>query len=444
MTLQGERSSPALSLPKGLGGSKLRPIRVPANRTSFFLGVANGILFTTGMALFDPGTVVAVFIQRLTNSSVLVGLIVSLVPFGWLLPQLWQARYLEARPRKLGAYRASAAVRIPALLALTITAWLLIDSHPREALICFMTFYTIYCLASGMGGIAFMDIVGKTIPGNYLGSFFGARQLGGGLLAVTAGMFLVKPLLRGYGFPSGYLILFAVGTAVISIGLLCFANVPEPPGPARDTRRPLGTFLRGVLESIRQDRNLRRLLRLRWVIAAAQIGTPFYVVFCIDVLGAGEGMVGVYLAASTVGMVAANLVFAPMSDRRGHRWPIIVGTACAAVAAAFVALVALLPVPKAAVAFAFLPAVFAMSAGHAGQHLGTTSYILEHAAPADRPLYVGAVNTLTAPLAFTPVLGGIIVQSAGYQWAFLLTALGSAVALLVATRLGEIKRQVTD
>ena len=74
----------------------MRPIRVPADRASFFLGVANGILWLTGSALFDVSTVVAVFVQRLTESSILVGLIVGLVPLGWQLPQLWQARYLEA------------------------------------------------------------------------------------------------------------------------------------------------------------------------------------------------------------------------------------------------------------------------------------------------------------------------------------------------------------
>jgi MFS family permease len=418
----------------------VRPIRVPANRTSFFLGVANGILWTAGSAFFDAGNVVAVFIKHLTRSSVLVGLIAALVPLGWQLPQLWEARYLEAVALKLRTYRVSAAIRITALTALTVSAWLLVGRDPHLALAAFMIFYVAYCLASGIGGVAFMDIVGKTVPGNYLGSFFGARQFGGGLLAATAGVFLVKPLLRQYGYPTGYLILFAAGTVIITIGLLCFANVPEPPGPAREAPRPLGEFLRGARAAFRRDRNLRRLLRLRLVMAAAQVGTPFYVLFCIDPLGAGDGMVGVYVAATTLGLMISNLVFAPLGDRRGHRSSIVAGSACAAVATVLAVSVPWLPVSHEAIAFAFLPVVFLLSAGNSGLSMGTSSYVIEHAAPADRPLYVGALNTLTAPVAFTPVLGGLIIQWVGYSWAFSLSAVGSVVALFLALRLGDIVR----
>jgi hypothetical protein len=418
----------------------LRPIRVPANRAPFILGVANGILFTAGSALLDGGTVIAVFVQRLTQSSILVGLLVALGPLGWQAPQLWQARYLEARSHKLGTYRVGAGMRIGALIALTITSWLFVNRQPMLTLVCFVAFYATYCLGTGIGGVAFMDIVGRTVPGNYLGSFFGARQLGGGLLAAAGGLFLVKPLLRAYGFPLGYLILFALGTVIISIALLCFASVPEPPGPAREARRPLGEFLRRCLAAIREDRNLRRLLRVRYLMLAATIGMPFYVVFCVTALGAGEGMVGVYLAASTVGMFASNLIFAPMGDRLGHRRPIVIGAGCIAAATAAAVLVAFLPMAQRAAAFSFLPIVFLAAAGGAGMALGTNSYLLEHAPAADRPLYLGTVNTFTAPLAFTPVLGGVIVEAAGYRLAFLLSALASAFALFLATRLREIER----
>lgn len=418
----------------------MRPIRVPANRVPFFLGVANGILWQGGLRLIDGATVIAVFTQRLTDSSILVGLMVALMPLGWQLPQLWQARYLEARPHKIGTYRASAAIRIAALVALTTTTWLFVGRQPLAALVCFVAFYATYCLANGFGGVAFMDVVAKTIPGNYLGSFFGARQLGGGLLGAAAGVFLVRPLLRGYGFPLGYLILFALGTAVIAAGLLCFASVTEPPGPAREVRRPLGEFLRRSLAAIREDRNLRRLLRVRSVTMAATIGIPFYVVFCIQYLHAGEGMVGVYLAAATIGLFASNLVFAPLGDRIGHRWPIVIGACCTAVATIGAVMLSGLPIPERAAALSFLPIVFLVAAGEAGLTLGGHSYLLEHASPADRPLYVGTVNSLTAPLAFTPVVGGVIIEAAGYRLVFLLSAVASAVALFLATRLREIER----
>ena len=70
---------------------------------------------------------------------------------------------------------------------------------------------------------------------------------------------------------------------------------------------------------------------------------------------------------------------------------------------------------------------------------GWTSYVLEWAPEAERPVYVGLANTINGLAALFSVLGGAILQWTGgnYEILFILTAIGTLAALPLTAALPE-------
>ena len=70
-------------------------------RRNFTLGVLNGLFVGLGEALMDPTLVQVAFVNYLSASPLLVGLVVPLRDGTWYLPQLWVSSHLQSQPHKL-------------------------------------------------------------------------------------------------------------------------------------------------------------------------------------------------------------------------------------------------------------------------------------------------------------------------------------------------------
>ena len=122
----------------------------------------------------------------------------------------WASRF----PRQLGLYRGAAVVRALALAALTASAWLL-RHHPPALLGAFFACYAVFSFGAGFGGVAFMEVVGRTVPSRRLGAYFAQRLFWGGLLGAGAALAVRKTLeLPDEGLR--YAVLFGLATAFVS------------------------------------------------------------------------------------------------------------------------------------------------------------------------------------------------------------------------------------
>ena len=408
-------------------------------QAAFRLGIANGILFNLGVAFADPNTVLPVFVSRLTEAKAAVGLLSALGIGGWLLPQLLCANYMQHRPYKMGLYRATALVRSASWLLVVPAAFLLAGHAPGLALALFFVGFALFTLGGGAGSIAFMDVVAKTVPTNRLGSFFGARAIGGGLLAIPAG-FLVRHVLGpgGPGFPASFGVLFLLSAVICTAGLACFAFIREPVGESHPEREPLLRFLAGAPGLLVADPNFRRLLAASVCLAAVGMVAPFYIIFGRERLDMPAGMAGAYLSAQMLGSVLSNVVWMPLGNRHSGK---VVLYAAGLVATA-------VPLGALAIAWRQLPAgqgqaalyavFFAMGASGVGGFISFTKYLLELAPAADRPRYVGAFNTFGAAAAVFPVAAGLLIQHTSFRLAFGVAAAAGGLALLTISRLADL------
>jgi hypothetical protein len=294
-------------------------------------------------------------------------------------------------------------------------------------LVLFFVFLVVYSLAEGVAGLSFMDVVGKVVPLHRRGAFFGARRLLGGLFALAASVVVAWALSSksGLTFPHDFALLFGLSFLSISLALFAFARIDEPVEPVTHERVGVSAQIQRARRLPRQDTTYGRFLLARVLMVIGDMAVPFYVVFAKESLGAPSGLVGVYLATTTVSALLANLWVARASDRQGNRQLLVVaclvGLASPALALVFDWWRG--PVLLFALAFAF-NGVYNTAAWVA--HF---NFLLEIAPPGDRPIYVGTANTLVGIAILASSGGGALVDWLGFSALFGL----ALVALMVAT-----------
>jgi len=402
---------------------------------AYWLGVFNGVVFTTGVAFVDPATVLPTFVSRLTDSGVAVGLIYAIGMGGWYLPQLLAASYAQPMPHKRPLYMLAVYLRGTGWAIAIPAVYLLARTHPALALAGFFLGYSMFALGGGLGGIAFLDMVAKTVSPNQLGSFFGNRQFWGAAGGIAVGL-LVKAVLGSdrLSFPTDYCLLMVLALANFIPGWAAFALVKEPAGRAGESQ-PFHSFVRAAPRLIREQRDYRLLLAARLLIGATGIALPFYIVYCRRVLGMQESVAGTYLSVQMAGSVLAVPLWAHLNDRRGPRALMIVIGAVSLVIPALAVLSSLLPHHALAGRLLFGVVFFALAAAGAGSFMASTNYLFAIAPEPERPLYIGVLNTLFALTIFLPMLGGMLVRAGLFRGLFALAVVAGAAGLLAAVRL---------
>jgi len=386
-------------------------------RRAFTLGVFNGTLFEFAERLIDPPLVLTWFVNQLTPSNLLAGLVAPMSTGGWFLPQLFISGRVQRMERKMPSYILAAVIRSTSWLLLGLGVWLVDD--PRLLLVSFFVLYAVARLASGLSGLAFFDIVGKTIPARRRGSFFAWRQLLGGALGLGAG-WVVNVVLKhpALPFPHGHAFLFFLYFALIVPALTAFTFVREPPGAALVEPVGLRKQLRRARTVLYQNGVYRRYMSARLMLGLAGISLPFYGIYAKNVLHAADGMVGVYVGVRVAALLLFNLLWGSVSDRRGNRLVmrlLLAGNALTTLLALLmVAAVNLLQLRGSWLPFLALPLFVLDGAMRPAQVMVGSNFLLELAPEEERPLYLGFSNTLMGVAVLLSGLGGLLVDGFGF------------------------------
>lgn len=401
-------------------------------RRNFALGVANGAFYGGGLAFSESSTVLPVFVSLFTRSSVLIGLVGTLTNVGWLLPQLAVARYAEHFPRKMRLYGAAAVMRTSSWLCLALSAAWASKLDPNVYLLVFFLCLGSFSLTGGISGLAFLDIVAKTIPPTSRGRYFGYRNFFSGIIASLAGLVVAYVLGDGvkFPFPRNYFLLFLLTFAFLVLAVVCFLFVVEPEGRVKAERETtMREYLSQVRRVISEDPNFRRFLYVMVLANTMSLSLPFYVVYAREVLKAPESWVGVFLAIDMLFTLLANLAWGHIGDAKGCRIVIRASAFLSTVAP----VVALLSPNHAVFALVFV----LRGSGSTGLWLAKNNYVLEIAPIVRRPTYVGVLNTTLALVMLLPVAGGVVIDLSSYPVLFAMTAALVFTSLLASSKLRE-------
>jgi hypothetical protein len=416
-------------------------------RRNFQFGVVNGLLVGLGEALLDPTLVLVAFVNHLSASPLLVGLVVPLRDGAWLLPQLWVSSHLQSQPRKLPYFARMSVVRVTCLGALCLVTLTVRD--PVWLLAVFFGAYGLYALTAGVGGLPFLEVVSKAIPPRQRGLFFAWRLTLAGLMALGASgvvrWLLAQP--AGLTFPRNYGVLFGLGTLALGGAMFMLQRINEPPD--YETRPPVSFFsqLRRAVILVRGDGNYLRFLAMRGALLVAGSASPFFAVYVQRQLGGPPEMVAIYLAVvSGVGLVS-NVLYGRFSERLGNRRMMVLATGLGLLMSALVLGLGLLAGPLGirgmAAALCLLPVYALLSAREAGIGVAGYSLLMDIAPPAERSVYMGFTNSILGIILLSTGLSGLVVEHWGFTALVGLTLIAYLMALWAALTMRDAAPSAT-
>ncbi|MBI4720141.1 MAG: MFS transporter [Chitinivibrionia bacterium] len=442
-------------------------------KRNYILGVINGTLVNFGMAFIDPYAVLPVFILRLGGSELVIGLTSAISGGGWYLPQVFISRLAESRRYLINLYRATAALRIAGWFGVALSVCLLDPARRGLYLAAFVAFYLVANLGAGLAAVPFLEIVGKTIPVTNRGAFFGTRRFIGGVLGVFAGILIgvildtQSPMtwmgdrvfstaervasglgFLGYSFPINYGFLFIIGGTLISIAMIAFCFVGEP--PSEHVRKPEKLFdhLLSGFRILRDDQNYRLFYAVRICWQFTAMAFPFYSSYAVMNLHFPEGAVGMFVSLWVGSGVFSNYVWGRLMDGRGNK---VVLQSTALLSMIPPSIVLFLDVSGGGAPGLSTPVFVAMASTffingfiHSGRVISNMTYLLEAAPIEKRILYTGFMNSFTFPFMLSPALGGLILHFSTISALFSLALLFALLNLILSFRLREPRTANTD
>jgi len=389
-------------------------------RWNLAMNLLDGGIFWFGLSFISAVTILPLFVSKLTDSTLAVGLVAVISAGAWYLPQMLAAHWTERLPRMVPVVARAGFFleRVPVWLL--AGSALLAGSWPAAALALFFALYLWRGLGGGLVAPAWQEMIARCFPVSRRGRFLGTASFLGALAAVAGGA-LSAWLLEQLAFPLNFAALFAIAALSITVSWFFLSRTREPAQPP--SRRPVERerLLARLPRVLRSDVNFRHFLLARWLIALGSMGSGFLTVAALDRWQVPDATVGLFTTALWLGQALGYLCFGVLTDRFGNKLSLELGAV--AVTAAFL-LAWLAPAPE------WFYAVFALLGIHFGALLSSGLLVtMEFSAPEQRPTYVGIANSSVGLVNMAAPLAGAWLATIGYGPLFAASAAASLVGL---------------
>ncbi len=380
---------------------------------NFWTNLFDGANFWFGSTFISAGTILALFISKLTPDPRAVGVMAAIAQAGWFLPQLFTAGIVERLPRKKAMVVNLGLVleRLP--VALLAIAPLLAVRNPRGALALALGALTWHVVGAGVVAISWQDMLAKIIPLNRRGRFFGLTNAVGTIMGFAAAVVSAQ-LLDKVAYPMNFFYCFVLAACFITLSWISLSLVREPPQPVTTPRPSFGAFWKRLPEIIKRDHNFTHFMIARLCLALATMGSSFLAISAIQRWNLGDSAAGYYTLAALIGQATGNLLFGFLADRFGHVRNLVFG----ALASALAFLLAwLAPTP------AWNYGVFVLNGiGASALLVSGIMVVMEFSSAELRPTYLGLSNTGTGIAGLiAPLIGGVLAKNS-YALVFISSA----------------------
>ena len=424
-----------MSLNKGLGDGNVpleNHTEVYAKR-NFIAFLWHALFLAFASNFTDINTIIPTMMIRAGGTPVHLGILTAIMVGGASFMQLVFVFFLARKREKkkyllLGIY-----LRVSALLGL---GFLLGQAERMKSFLVIGFIFlliSVFSFSGSFAGISYTDILGKSLLRERRKTFFVLRQTLTST-AVLFSAFLVRKLVRSFGYPVNYSILFLSAGSLLFIASLGFWYIKEKPTEIGDSGINEISIVSAYRRIFREDRNVRYFL---FLINAGGLGltiVPFYVSLAKESMGLSAKTVGNFLVLQIIGMVVSNILWNILVKRRSYKGLVKVW----AIIGFFVPLLALffsgkfgIPANRTIYPFIFLVSGFNISA----YQIAIPGILLEISHEENRVLYTalsgaGSITTIVIPL-----ISGVLISSLGYKLVFIVTALSVLSTFFFASRL---------
>lgn len=392
-------------------------------RFNYIMNILDGGFFGFAIGFASFSTIIPLFVSNLTDSAVLIGLIPAIHNMGWQLPQLLTAKWIS-RQKVLKPFILLMSIneRMP-FLALALVAFLLPSIGKTLGLIITFAILIWQGIGAGVTANGWQNFIGKIIPGEYRGTFFGAQSSAANLLA-SFGAIIAGLLLDKLVFPNNFALCFLIASGLMVVSWTFLSRSREVPRSDDEIIVSEEPLIQNVVRVLKTDRPFRWFLFGRILFQFAMMSFAFYIVYCVKHLSMSSAMAGIMTSVLFITSVVANTLLGWIADKWSKRGVLELG----AIAGVLSSILAFL-----AVDLNLFYLVFILN-GISGVAFWTVgiAYTLDFGTEAERPTYVGMANTLIAPSAIlAPLLGGWLADAYGYGTTFIVAAIAGMITVVV-------------
>jgi MFS family permease len=401
-------------------------------RRNLLILLIDWMAYGSAMNFVSITTVLPAFVMSLTDSKIAVGLISTISVFGWNFFQLVSAGRVEMRRyKKPFLLKITPGERIPWLI-IAFSTLLLAEKDPSLTLLLLYASYITINVSAGLCTTAWLDIVAKAIPEEKRGFFFATANFASSVLGLASGI-AVAFYMDFFKYPVNYAMCFLTAFILVSISWLDIMFIDEPPSNAVGNQRDVREYFSKIPRIIKNDRNYMFYTFSGIIGSFGAIASSFYTAYAIDRFKASSFEIGLFTSVLVGAQILTNILWGLIQEKYGHKTVLIAGN-MAGILATITAL--------AASSTSYFMLVFALSgASFSSFMVSSFPFLMEMAPEEDRPTYIGLNSALRAiPQAIAPIVGGLIIETHGYDSAFLASAFFLMVSVFILARVRQKPR----
>jgi MFS family permease len=378
-------------------------------RHNAVVNTLDATFFWLGSSFIAPTTILPLYVSHFTDSRLAIGLLSTLAS-SWFLLQLFTANWVQRLPRKkVGVVNVGLFTeRLPVFFMIPVA--MLSIRFPLLSLLLFFVVFAWHMIGAGAIGVSWQDMIAKIIPLDRRGRFFGIANFCGtvaGVLGATTAAWL----LDRYEFPRSYVFCFTAAAIFVFASWVFLALTREPAQINHEPAVSQREYWRRLPKILRTNSNFRRYLFSRIVVNLGGMATGFLTVYAVQRWQLPDSQAGYLTTSMLTGQALGHLLFGALSDRRGHKLVLELGTLSGTLA---IGLANLATAPA-----WFYVVFFLTGACTASFMLSGMMITFEFSAPDVRPTYIGLNNTICGVVsAIAPLVGGGLAEVAGYRGMF--------------------------
>jgi MFS family permease len=398
-------------------------------RNVIFL-ILDGATFSFAISLLSETTIIPAFMQRLSGSAILVGLVAAVYALGHYLPQLFGAHLALGRAKRKYLMLTIVILERVGILAIAVAAQLVGVLDRGVVIALFFLAFGIYSITTGLTGPVYGDFVSKALN-RARGWYYGVVQFLGGSLGFAAAL-VAQGIIKSHAFPIGNQLCFWLCFSLSFFSILFVSCLKEEPYPHVDPRPRFRDTVRQIPALISGHRAYARYLVARCALALSTLGVGFVVVDGLHaVLTPSDA--ALLAAVFILSQAVLGFVLSLVGSTFGWRVVIIIGGILIAVG--------MIGAIVGGSLIVYIGVFVLLGGANAVTIIGDTNMSIEFAPTAKTSVYIGTTSTLLAPFFICgPLIAGLVVGGVGYTTVFVAAVVLAVVGIVLALRIREPRK----
>lgn len=396
-------------------------------RHNLLIHIYEGVIFIFAMSFITVNTILPVLIERIGGNAIAVGSVTVLWTLGLNLPQLFFIRFFPHKGKvKPDVLRYGLIFRLNFIIISLVCSLFIgnLDSSISVPLMLFLIF--IAAITGSSSGLFWYDFFSRTTPVKLRGRLLSIRLLLGSALGMLGGS-TVAIILSSVVFPHNFALLFLIAFLLSMVSFFILTRLKESTEeiPVKNRTEVIPpsfkeTFRRSK-KILKENSDFKNFMIADALILMALTASAFYAVYAIRKFNLPSAYAGTFTIILMASQVFGNFIFGYLADFFGHKINIIIlaaSSAAASICAAFANNVLLY-----GVVFFFVGCTITL------QGISRLAIVVEMCNESERPIYIGLLNTVTAPTVLFGIIGGLLITFFGYVPIFFVYAVISLTAV---------------